>query len=80
MSQGTDTFKIFWPYILEENWQDFINYNNVRQHTCTVQQEMGHYTSTNFNFLISHSSNQIVLVCPCFVTKQACVSVMSVGI
>ncbi len=35
---------------------------------------------SKFNFLISHSSNQTVLVCPCFVTKLACVSVMSVGV
>ncbi len=31
-----------------------------------------------FSYLIHY--HEIVIVCPCFVTKQACVSVMSVGV
>ncbi len=66
--------KIYFNYFLDE-----LKFKlDIEQIICETSTLM-HFNKTHFNFLISHLSHQIVLVCPCLFIKHACVTAMSVG-
>ncbi len=71
---------IYFKYFLNELKSKLV----IEKTICETNNTLTQFNKkwTHFNFLISDSSNQIVLICPCFVTNQrvylSCLSVFKI--